>query len=227
MKTPIEQRLWEEVRRAFSDLTTDRTRRGMVHFKAKIFQGLAACRKDLAAHFRLPESELQCFYTVGDKGATGKAKNTEYMGFDFTWTTYPRGRRFGYRSAGTTWPSSKYRILLAAESEAAGPRLSLARFLDKVLEDFIKLLDVKGSLKVLVYRPPQADWARGFEVAQRAIQDVIARHHYGCCSKSEKWMFIGIPWYRTRFPRSGSLCAQVHLLTYDGEPRLTVAPWPC
>lgn len=213
----IQERIWTHIKSEFDDLATDRTKRDKVHFKRKIFKGLSACKANLADIFELSGDELQCYYTN-----KGKKTNTEYMGFDFTWTTYPSRRQFHYKTEEMKWPTSAYRILLAAECEAASATATLKAFSNKVLEDFIKLLDVKSDIKIMVYRPPLSKTNDGFEIIQQAIGEVIQRHHYNDCS--EKWLFIGIPWYKKKFPRFGPTCSQVSLLSSDCV--LIPAPWP-
>src|SRR4051812_36423075 len=122
MDKPIEQLIWEHIKAAFGDLATDRTKRDKVHFKRKIFRGLEACKTEMVDYFGMPGEEVRCFYTDTNK----KTRNTEYMGFDFTWATYPMGRQFHYNpNKAMKWPLSKYQILLAAESEAAAAQMGL------------------------------------------------------------------------------------------------------
>src|SRR5262249_32843589 len=121
------------------------------------------------------------------------------------------------------WPSSSFEIVLAVESEAVACNAGLKRFRKKLLEDFIKLLDVRSRIKAMVYRPPTTHREDGFSDAKEIFEAVLRRHRH--LDKSEKWMFVGIPWYKRRFPRESLPCCQVHLLDY-GNKELVFAPWP-
>jgi hypothetical protein len=217
--TPIEQSIWSSIRSGFGDFESDRTKKDKVHFKRKLFRGLTGCKPWLAASFGLPQAELQCFFSNKDTGS----KTAEYMGFDFTITTYPRNRDFAYAGSKTRWPASRYEILLAVESEAVAYNASLRQYRKKLLEDFIKLLDVRSRIKAMVYRPPTTHREEGFSDAKEIFEAVLSRHRH--LDDKEKWMFVGIPWYKKQFPRDRLPCCQVHLLDHANK-ELVTAPWP-
>jgi hypothetical protein len=70
---------------------------------------------------------------------------------------------------------------------------NLKRTYGLVMEDFIKLLDVRARIKLMVYRVPKRDFEEAFTVLQRGFAQVLRVHRW--YDPAERWLFIGIPWY--------------------------------
>jgi hypothetical protein len=184
-------------------------------------EALKECRDDVATHCGvLPESLNACYKGSG----TG-----EYMKFDFVWTTNPPDRKFTGPILGN--PPELYGIMLAAEFEMGEPT-DIELNQQKVLEDFIKLVDIKSAVKVLIYRIPR-DTLRGKKNTEKAtqrlkeaFQRILRRHRV--YDKHEKWLFFGIKRFGKREGwQFGGLNRKVYVVSpdADGFPELRVPSW--
>src|SRR5262249_13918282 len=138
-------------------------------FTRMVFSGLDSCRDALATRFRLKPDALNAFRSQN----TPIGRIVQYM-LDFTWTTYPDNRKF-YREKRSEWPTVKYEVLLAAESERGNER-NLDSTYRMVLEDFVKLIDVKARVKVMVYRFRQSNRQQWLQDIQHGFENILRRH---------------------------------------------------
>lgn len=188
-----------------------------VDFKRNVFQGLLECQPILKSFAWVPDGwELSAFFS--DK----EGKRHEYM-IDFMLTTYPPGRSFRCSQLGQ-WPRAiSYEVLLAAESEEARwENNDWDAVGEKILEDFVKLLDAKSRFKVMVYRVPRKGLGIQFPILRDAFQYLL-RHHKGNAMEDE-WLFVGIPKGGNKW--QGCRDALVHVLDRNArEPILCIPEW--
>jgi HTH-type transcriptional regulator/antitoxin MqsA len=197
-----------------------KTRNGRIKwdFTQMVFCGLEDCRDALATHFQLEPEALNAFRSM----KTPIGRIVQYM-LDFTWTTYPDNRKF-YHEKRFEWPTVKYEILLAAESERGNER-SLDDAYRKALEDFVKLIDIKARIKVMVYRVRKSGQRQWMKDLQDGFENILRRHRG--YDASERWLFVGIPWHRDWEVRPVTLDEDIKVVTTDleGKPTLTKPPW--
>jgi len=164
--------------------------------KAVIFYALEKCR-NLLAHDNvpvwgrfsmgeMPKSEAKAklrrlmdrtrgFHSL----KSGQTKLSEYL-VDFSFSDYKITELIGSEPMP---PGGKFQLLLAAESEMDEKEV-------KVLEDFIKLIDVKSAYKVLVSRARVGDEKTSLI---NALQGILSRHSRYEPKLEPHWLFVGIP----------------------------------
>jgi hypothetical protein len=141
---------------------------------------------------------------------------------DFTWTTYPDNRKF-YHEKRFEWPKTEYEVLLAAESERGNSR-RLDDTYRMVLYDFVKLIDIKARVKVMVYRVPKRQKEQAFHDLHGGFTEILRRHRG--YDRNEQWLFVGIPDYRKVDVTPVTLDEDVKVvMDLQGKPTLTKPPW--
>jgi hypothetical protein len=181
------EKLWAILRDELIPFTGN-SEMGTREFTTAIGRGIGRMGPTLAANFQIPEPSLRLFCTDAAKS------NSEYIA-DFCWTTYPADRCFEQADL-RGCSDTPYEIILAAESEQ-GIYGNLPRTYRAVLYDFVKLLDVKSRVKIMVYRVPHNNVETGFERLRDAFTEILRRHRW--FSRDESWLFIGHPWAQGGF----------------------------
>jgi hypothetical protein len=206
------QQIWRQVRPLIENPCHWLPTSGSMDLTGNVCQGLIASKAAVASHYGLPAGDLQYFRSEGQL--------TEYL-LDFTWTTYPPNRRFDYE-ARHDWRAGQYGILLACECESHGFSHASANY-QAVLEDFVKLLDVKSKIKVMAYRIACQDVGQQVADLRSAFEHLLC-YHQGY-DRTELWLFIGVPWYRTCWPDSQNLNLDIQIADHDCGITLQVPPW--
>ncbi|MBX9585006.1 MAG: hypothetical protein K2X87_32270 [Gemmataceae bacterium] len=186
-------------------------------FDACVVYALHDCQAVVAEHYLLRPETITAFFRKQLKSQTLRIDpdGPEYL-VDFTWTTYPKKRRFGACPLASV--PTPCRILLACESEAG--------LKNSVLKDFVKLVDIKSEIKVMVYRGTRSQTAREFLRLPQRFADILRLRT--TASDSERWLFVGVPYYVERnWPkRAEGSGVQVHVLgRRDGDLCLVTPAW--
>jgi len=192
---------------------------------ALVFLALENCR-DLcldAAAAGINKDHLWCRYTLGVMDTKEKKKVRDLMSalrklnpqiatasdtlsefvFDFSITSLSIPQ--GYKTT-EPLPAEPFQFLVIAESE-------LAKSVDKVMEDLLRLVGANSPIKVLVFQ----SWG---EEMSGHIEMILKRcapkgHH-----KSADWFFFGVPTYSEFYKHKGDpqkLMKQVYYLPVNAD----------
>ena len=225
--TKVRQAIWNNLKNRVyvpGNRIRGRRRRGgelLVNFTETIFQGLFDCKDAIADHCGIPQEQRDLLRHF----RSDKPNNiSEYM-IDFALTTYPKERRWDSECA--PLPGNLcYEVLLAAESEE-GDEGNVDINTIKALEDFIKLVDIKSRIKVLVYRSPLNHIEDGFASVKAGMIRLLQRHAR-FAQDDAQWLLVGIPWYH-QYPGLNCMNGQVDILEYSEEkkgPIIRKPEWP-
>jgi hypothetical protein len=132
---------------------------------------------------------------------------SEYI-VDFSFSTFNLRHLFGSEPMPE---NRKFRLLLAAESE-----MDLRQ--QWVLDDFVKLLEVKSPVKIVVFQARTGDQRTAL---LNAFQGILRRHGRYDPATEPDWLFVGIPpyseWVKKAEDPEG-LNRQVHIVHPGSNP---------
>ncbi len=155
----------------------------------EVMRCLVESRDDVAVAFDVePRSMWACHQVVG---VTSDWPAERLV--DFAWSGSPT---FAFDSIASADTHPGFGLLLAAESEW-GRYDSSTKCFRMVMDDFMKLVDVRAPVKVMVYgyqaRPRAGGRSRDdFAAAFSAV--LRQRERFGDHRGDERWLFYGLPW---------------------------------